>query len=122
MTTSLSEIPLLVQTLSGQIKQADADAAESQIQRDRAKAQFEREEATLARHLERGADLRRQLEALADQAQSHIRALGLPGALTGEGVILSSPSGSVFADFADAPDSGVQDRQDRQENGLDHAV
>lgn len=98
---SLSDIPFRVQTLAGQIKQADADTAESQVRRDRARQTLEREEATLAKNLVRAAELRKELEGLADEAQAHIRALGLPGSVREEADPLS-PGESAVVNTVDA--------------------
>jgi hypothetical protein len=75
---SLSDLHLRAGTLAGQIKQADADVAESVIQLDRAKKAVEREERALEKHTASAAQLRLARSALQAEAIALIGRIGEP--------------------------------------------
>lgn len=75
---SLSDLGLRTQTLNGQIKQADADIAESELLVRRAEQALERERETLKRNQGRAETLRTERNELADSVHAKIRTLGEP--------------------------------------------
>lgn len=75
---SLSDLTIRVQTLSGQIKQADADVAEGMLRVERARKALEAEERVYDRAIACARELRAERDTIADKARDVILAAGEP--------------------------------------------
>lgn len=108
---SLSDLHIRAGTLAGQIKQADADVAESKVMLDRAEKALAREQAALAKHEERAAALRAKRTDLQLEANELLARIGEPACDSGEEVIASADVGGGDSDAlppADVFNQGIE--------------
>lgn len=107
-----SDTPLRVQTLTGQIKQADADVAETELLLHRAAHQLERATQDHEAAKQRALDLRAERNRLAEETADAIRRAGET-----EQYAESAYSSTTEHDGAETPAAGEEVIQSPQGEG-----